>query len=227
MKIKANTTLNAEFLRDLQGRFAETLPGASAWQPLMPAGRSLDVLAGLSPVESAVLLLFVPIDASLFLLFIRRSEDGRIHGGQIGFPGGRTEPSDTDFSHTALREAGEETGIDASAIHLLGKLTPLYIPHSNFRVHPFVGYTLNRPIFHRQTEEVDEILLIPFAKFYSPASLTHDTFTTLRGKTEAPCFKIEDIKIWGATAMILNELISIIPVEKVKHKKGGSMLRIK
>ncbi len=200
-----------EFLRYLQERFAEPLPGASAWQPLMPAGRGLNVLPGFRPIESAVLLLFVPIDAHPFLLFIRRSEDGRIHGGQIGFPGGRVEPTDFDFSHTALREAGEETGIEPSSIHLLGRLTPLYIPHSNFRVHPFVGYTVSGPVFHRQTKEVDEILLIPFTKFFSPANLTHDTFTTLRGKIEAPCFKIEDIKIWGATAMILNELISIAP----------------
>lgn len=225
MKIKAKTALNAEFLRYLQERFAEPLPGASAWQPLMPAGRDLNVLPGLSPVESAVLLLFAPIDASLFLLFIRRSEDGRIHGGQIGFLGGRAEPSDTDFWHTALREASEETGINPAAIYKLGQLTPLYIPHSNFRVHPFVGYTLNRPIFHRQTEEVDEILLIPFLKFFSQSSLTHDTFTTLRGNIKAPCFKIEDIKIWGATAMILNELISIAPNAEATLYEDTPVLR--
>lgn len=65
--------------------------------------------------------------------------------------------------------------------------------------------------FRRQEQEIDEIVLIPYTRFFSTDCLVSETFETLRGKVEAPCFKIDDIGIWGATAMILSELISIAP----------------
>ncbi|MDK2910409.1 MAG: hypothetical protein PWR20_1976 [Bacteroidales bacterium] len=211
MKISSEEDLFSAFINRLEKRLAEPLPGASAWQRLMPRGRVLEISADVVPQESAVLVLFLKIQHSLDLLFIRRSQDGRIHGGQMGFPGGRAEPSDQNLANTALREAAEETGIKPSTITLVGKLTPLYIPHSNFRVHPYVGYTMYPQAFRRQEQEIDEIVLIPYSRFFSTDCLVYETFVTLRGKVEAPCFKIDDIGIWGATAMILSELISTAP----------------
>lgn len=225
MKISSEEDSFSAFFRRLEKRLADPLPGASAWQKVMPRGRVLEISADVIPQESAVLVLFIKIHHFLYLLFIRRTQDGRIHGGQMGFPGGRAEPSDINLANTAIREAAEETGIKPSTITLLGKLTPLYIPHSNFRVHPYVGYTIHNHSFHRQAEEVDEILLIPYASFFQPTNISSDSFETLHGRVKAPCFAVEDVKIWGATAMILNELLSITPCGLVKREEVCSMLR--
>ncbi len=195
------------FIERLQFRLHGALPGLAAWQAMMPQGRTLEIPPGQEPTESAVLVIFMEIGGELNLLLIRRSQDGRIHGGQIGFPGGRAEPSDSDYWFTALREAQEEVGIQPDFVQFMGKLTPIYIPHSNFRVHPYVSYSTIYQLFKRQQEEVDEILLIPFIKFLSKQNIREALFHTLHGPISAPCFEIENIRIWGATAMILNELI--------------------
>lgn len=177
----------------------------------MPEGRLLEMPPDTIPVQSAVLVLFIEKEERLYLLLIRRSEDGRIHGGQIGFPGGRSEPTDTDLWFTALREAQEETSITPASIARLGQLSPLYIPHSNFIVNPFVGFTAHPQLFRRQKEEIDEILLIPYPRFFESTCINTSVFETLRGPVSAPCYAIDDIKIWGATAMIISELLSISP----------------
>ncbi|MGC8865829.1 MAG: NUDIX hydrolase [Bacteroidales bacterium] len=211
MKNTGREDINPTFIKNLSFRLKEALPGPKAWKHMMPEGRLLDMPAEVVPVESAVLVLFIERDYQLFLLLIRRSEDGRIHGGQIGFPGGRAESSDIDLWNTALREAQEETGIAPETVEQLGLLSPLYIPHSNFRVHPHVGYTSKTPTFVRQKEEVDEILMIPYPLFFDRNYQSTFVFDTLRGPVSAPCFAMEGVRIWGATAMIISELISISP----------------
>lgn len=199
------------FISSLEIRLKEPLPGPEAWKRMMPEGRLLKMPPGTIPVESAVLVLFIEKEELLYLLLIRRSEDGRIHGGQIGFPGGRAEPTDTGFWDTALRETQEETGIAPETVEPVGQLSPIYIPHSNFIVHPFVGFTAYPQFFQRQKEEIDEILLIPYSRFFNPNCQTTSVFETLRGPVIAPCFTLEDVRIWGATAMIISELLSISP----------------
>ena len=90
---------------------------------------------------SAVLLLLFPYkDDIYFVLTERQDYDGK-HAGQISFPGGKAEPFDKNTAETALRETQEEIGVLPTAITILGRLTEVYIPVSNFLIHPYVGYT--------------------------------------------------------------------------------------
>lgn len=197
-------------ITQLQERLRQPLPGRAA-QELM-TGRVLpmpDEIPG-DARPSSVLALIFPKEAHLHLLFIRRTQDGRAHGGQISFPGGRKEESDADLTATALREAQEEAGIMSADVTILGALTPMYIPVSNFMVYPFVGYSTKPPDYNLSEHEVAEVLEIPLNYLFNeenkitttvrPSSAPGMTFTV-------PAWQLEDETIiWGATAMILSEL---------------------
>jgi len=159
---------------------------------------------------SGVLALLFPKNEELTLLLIRRTEDGRAHGGQISFPGGKQEPTDADLRVTALREAHEEAGVLPENVAILGAMTPLYIPISNFIVYPFVGYSEMPPEYNLSEQEVAEILEIPIAELFHEAQ---KIITTVRPSSRpdmqlsVPAYRMPDSSfIWGATAMILSEL---------------------
>jgi 8-oxo-dGTP pyrophosphatase MutT (NUDIX family) len=136
------------------------------------------------------------------------------HRGQISFPGGRRDDTDTDLSATALREAEEEIGAPANKVKLLGPLTPLYIPVSNFHVHPFVGILEDTPprAFVPQAGEVKTVLEPAYDAFINPANRypTNIQIGEFLSLQQVPCFNIEGRVVWGATAMILSELLEAI-----------------
>ncbi|WP_116107283.1 NUDIX hydrolase [Lewinella sp. IMCC34191] len=161
---------------------------------------------------ASVLALFYPIETQLRLLFIQRtSPPGDRHGGQVSFPGGSADPEDASPAATALREAAEEVGVPASTVTLLGKLTPLYIPISNFLVHPFVGYTPQRPDFVLQASEVQRILELPFAGFYADDAVAYRDKKLYNGMIlkEVPHWEVAGESVWGATAMMVGELVEM------------------
>jgi len=156
--------------------------------------------------KGAVLILFYPDSNSSFIPFIKRPEYPGVHSGQIAFPGGKWEPEDADLSVTALREAEEEIGVYAEKVTLLGKLSDVYIPPSNFLVSPFIGFISQKPDFKPDPKEVEKIISCPF-----PVLLDKDIrkLTRVKGSSglsfEAPYFDIENEVVWGATAMMLGE----------------------
>lgn len=152
---------------------------------------------------AAVLLLLYQEDNRLKLpVFLRQSYKG-VHSNQIGFPGGKVEKKDLNLQATAIRESKEEIGATPENIEILGKLTQLYIPPSNFMVHPFVGIYNSKPDFTPCDFEVKEIITIDLIDFISN---TQTTTISLSKQRTAPAFELENgMKIWGATAMILNE----------------------
>lgn len=160
--------------------------------------------------KGAVLSLLYPYEEELHVVFMKRTDDGKAHGGQISFPGGKQEPEDQTLHITALRESEEELGIIQREVEILGGLTELYIPASNFLVQPVVGYAANRPIFRPSPVEVEEILEVSVAQLLqTPVSTTSVTVNS--GFTfDAKAFLVNDQIIWGATAMMLNELLTAI-----------------
>lgn len=197
-------------IAQLTTRLKAPLPGLAA-QELM-TGRVLPMPPGIpdDARSSAVLALLFPKNEELHLLFIRRTEDGKAHGGQISFPGGRQEPFDADLSATALREAQEEVGIMSGDVTILAPISSLYIPVSKFLVYPYIGFAAGAPAYNLSEQEVAEVLEVPVAHLFNNE---HKVVTTVRPssrpdmKLTVPAYSLPggDI-IWGATAMILSEL---------------------
>jgi len=164
--------------------------------------------------DSAVLQLIYPLDGVPHMLFMRRTEDGRAHSGQISFPGGRWEAQDENLMQTALREANEEVGLLPEAVEVLGAMTPLYIPVSYFMVHPFVAWADSLPEYHPSADEVSQLIDLPVDYLLDPANKIR---TQVRPSSmpdlvlDVPAYRIPDGSIiWGATAMMLAELEALM-----------------
>jgi len=164
-------------------------------------------------IKSSVLILLYPssYENEISIVLIQRPSYEGIHGGQISLPGGRSEEIDNDFKETALREAKEEIGIDPGKIIILGVLTELYIPPSNYLVLPFLGYVSERPVFVPDPKEVAGIIEITLKDLLNEANIRYKNIYVRPGlSVYGPCFEIDHHTIWGATAMILNELKEIL-----------------
>ncbi len=165
------------------------------------------------PKKAAVLALCYPnYEHKTQLLFIKRKAiQGDIHSAQIGFPGGSVEQRDNSVLHTAIREAEEEVGIESRGIEKIIKLSELYIPPSNFLVHPFLAFSHQQPEFKIQEEEVESILEIPLTYFLDDQNISsHKITTSYLSDVDFPAFVYEEHIIWGATAMMLGEIRSLI-----------------
>ncbi len=144
---------------------------------------------------------------------MRRVEDGLTHSGQISLPGGSQEAGES-IRETALREACEEVGAACTEVDVLGQLTTIYIPPSNFLVTPTVGQVEHRPDFKCDPREVAELIEVPLATLFDPKVVKREPWT-LRGlQVEVPFFQIGLHKVWGATAMILSEFKMILETMK-------------
>lgn len=158
--------------------------------------------------QAGVLALCYP-DAELqarLLLILRPTYRG-VHSGQVAFPGGSMEAGDADLLATALREAREEVGLPPAQVNPLRALTPLYIPPSNFEVSPYLGVCDRPQVFRRQPSEVESLIEVPLERLLDARSLTTRRLTTSYARDiEVPAFLLQGHVVWGATAMMLNEL---------------------
>lgn len=202
-----------QFIANLNDSLQQPLPGRSAQYKMAHAVRRSPPDPPADAFKAGVLALFYPKHDDWHIVLIERGSDNPKdrHKGQISFPGGRYEESDGDLSVTALREAEEEVGANAAAIQLLGPLTDLYIPVSNFVVHPYVGFLEERPDFVPQVSEVHAILEVPYRKLQDPKTVDRIDLKITEQLTlrKVPYFNIEGKIVWGATAMMLNELITL------------------
>jgi 8-oxo-dGTP pyrophosphatase MutT (NUDIX family) len=165
-------------------------------------------LTDLSYTNSAVMILFcVDEKETIFIPLTARETYKGAHSGQISFPGGKYEENDLSLQNTAIRECYEEIGIKED-IEIIGQLTNLYIPVSGFLVEPFVGIcTTINPVFTHQSREVKEIIKLPLNLLLDDAIIKTGIVQSGNDfSITAPFFLHEEYKIWGATAMILNEL---------------------
>ena len=201
----------------LKANFTKPLPGISVQYDMAPVTRKEQLVYTkntIPPRKSAVLALLYPENDEVMLVLMKRAEDQSVHSGQISFPGGQAEPFDVDDIATALRETEEELGIDKELIHIIGKLTPVYISPSNFNVIPFVGFMNDKPVFHIN-EEVDRVITVSLSDLLAPGSKVKRKVNTRYVKDlEVPCFLVEGEILWGATAMMINELLEIYKAKR-------------
>jgi 8-oxo-dGTP pyrophosphatase MutT (NUDIX family) len=159
---------------------------------------------------AAVLVLLYENQGDLSTVFIQRPDYDSVHGGQISFPGGMKESSDHDLVQTALREANEEVGVEISRISVIGTLTPLFIPVSDILVTPVAGWIDEKPVYNIQAEEVVFLIEGSLEKLLDPSLVRIKVFK-IRGQMRTiKYFDYNGNVIWGATAMILNELLEIM-----------------
>jgi 8-oxo-dGTP pyrophosphatase MutT (NUDIX family) len=201
------------FVTKLREKLRAPLPGRAAQNKMAHGVRRSDAPPPADARQAGVLALFYPKAAEWHLVLIERSRSNANdrHSGQVSFPGGKYEEGDGTLAMTALREAEEEVGVKPQDIELLGHLTELYIPVSNFLVNPFVGITHQTPSFSPQQTEVQAIIEVPFELLCQPqtrqaADLRIGANITLR---QVPCYQVFGKPVWGATAMILSELLEI------------------
>ncbi|MEI6124258.1 MAG: CoA pyrophosphatase [Bacteroidota bacterium] len=160
--------------------------------------------------KSSVLLLLYKKRESIFTILILRPEYDGVHSKQVSFPGGGFQASDITLENTALRETMEEIGIASSRIQLMGSLSELYIPPSNFVVKPFVGFTRDMGRLTPDKHEVEEIIEADINQFMGNRNIKTKKIRIGNGQEiQTPYYDVSDFVIWGATAMILREFSEI------------------
>ncbi|MCB0213925.1 MAG: CoA pyrophosphatase [Anaerolineae bacterium] len=165
--------------------------------------------------EASVLLLIYPIcnqeeQPELHFALTRRPEYPGVHSGQISLPGGRREKGETP-EETALRETYEEIGVSPDTLEIIGELSSLYIPPSNFCIFPFVAFCPQRPTFVLDAIEVAELIETPLSLLFNPAIQKSEIWHFENyGERNIPFFEIFGHKVWGATAMILSEFLTLL-----------------
>ncbi len=200
-----------ELKRCLIEQLAGPLPGPEAQLGLAPRPR-FGWRPGHIPDEarhSGVLLLLFPVrEVPHFVLTVR---DRRLpqHAGQVSLPGGAVE-GDESPRETALREAREEIGVDPRSVAILGRLSPLHVPVSGFVLHPLVGTTDAAPALVSQQGEVEQILDVSLDRLSDPSILRVEQRVHDGRKTEVPYFALEQHRVWGATAMVLAEFLTLL-----------------
>lgn len=190
----------------------EPLPGTRAHAKMAPSARPLPPTYFSrqdSPRQSSVLILLYPGQDGLYLPFIQRPVYEGPHSGQISLPGGKCEPCDPNHWDTALRETREELGIDTRGVQYLGTLSEIFIPYSNFIVVPQVGFHKDSLHFQPDPYEVNEVLEVKAAALLDQPRRTKTIEYPAAPPIEAPYYDANGRHIWGATAMILSELIEI------------------
>lgn len=161
--------------------------------------------------KAAVMMLFYPKNNETnFVLIIRNSYPG-VHSAQIAFPGGKVEQYDSNLQVTALRETFEEIGVHPEKINVIREFTNVYIPPSNFIVHPFLGISKEELQFTIQINEVAEIIEIPLSLLLDDKIIVNKTIETSYAKSmQVPAFQFYEHIVWGATAIMLSELKDMI-----------------
>lgn len=197
----------------LTERLTTVLPGAAAHNR-MRATFSGNVKPRLrdtqAPRPGSVMILLYEGDDGVHFPLIKRPPYEGVHGGQVSLPGGKAEARE-DAIQAALRETQEEVGVPPQTIQILGRLSDYHVLPSNILITPIVGMTLTKPAFVPDDYEVERILYGDLDSLLQEDAIrTREITAAGRYPMLAPHFEVEGEVVWGATAMILNELRTIL-----------------
>lgn len=197
----------------LRRALAGPLPGLDAQLRMAPRFRLTPAPDAADDLrQAAALLLVYPYNGSWYIPLTVRGSQLRHHTGQVSLPGGRIDPGES-VEEAALREAQEEVAIEPTSVEVLRRLTPLPIAVSGHLLHPVLGLALQRPAFLVAEPEVERLIEVPVARLREPDLVRweerrrslppHDLM-------DVPYFDVEDVHIWGATAMVLAEFLALV-----------------
>lgn len=203
-----------ELTRFLEKRVQNPMPGEIAhdrMKPKLPNGAPVRMKHATPPRKGGVLILLYEDQGVVRFPLIQRPSYEGIHSGQMALPGGRYEEFDKDQFKTALRETNEEIGVDDNNVEIIGSLSEFFVAASNYMVLPVIGKIDHKPEFIPEPREVDEIVTPPVSHLIDPARLKEKEIVVRNGfRMVCPYFDLEGRTVWGATAMMLSELVDIL-----------------
>lgn len=199
----------------LKHRLNDSLPGSNAQNKMRPHPAELSnpnfkpnlPEANSDYRNSSVLVPIITWKEELEVILTLRTA-GIKHGGQLSFPGGGQEGDET-YEATALRESREEIGLIEDHVSLSGRLTPLYVNHSNNLVTPVIGFISKEQEFVANPNEVEEIIFVPLSELLTQENQAREEWELRDTKYTVPVWKIHDVPLWGATAMMMSELMEL------------------
>ncbi|CAN0592270.1 unnamed protein product [Ectocarpus sp. 12 AP-2014] len=192
------------------------LPGEASQYKMAPESRLEELqrinISQKNPRRAGVMALFYPTNnmGTNLLLILRKTYKG-VHSNQVAFPGGKEEKFDDGLLTTALRETYEEVGVAPKDITVIKEISEIFIPPSNFMVQPYIGLYRNPKPFVKQDAEVELILEVPVSDFLDDTLVVSKKMTTSYAvDIEVPAFKLNGYIVWGATAMMMNEIKELL-----------------
>lgn len=202
-----------QFVERLSKRLKEPLPGRMAQEIMAPRPineRRFQEDPNNPARPGGVMVLLYPDNDEIYLPLTKRPVYAGAHSGQVSFPGGKVEKMDRDIIHTALRETEEEIGVANDSIEVIGQLSELFIVASNFKVYPSVGILKSKPEFVPDPREVTHVLTPSLTGLRDLEKRSTKTMHFPPYSIESPYFDVEGEVVWGATAMIISELIHLV-----------------
>lgn len=199
------------FIEHIRDNLSKPLPGLVSHMKMIPEIRKKEFFPiPENAVKSSTLLLLFSITEEIYTVLIKRQPYNGVHSAQISFPGGKFDKKDVTLEKTAIREAEEEIGIDCNKINIIGHLSDLYIPPSNFIVRPFIGYFHGLTEFKPNKYEVSKLILVNIKDILTEKNIQVKKIKIQSGlEYETPYFSLAGETVWGATAMILKEFSDI------------------
>ena len=213
-----------KLINKLRDSLAKELPGIKSWERMAvksQEGNSIESESlqkyskwlteeKLSVMKTAAVLIgFFEKGNNWYFPLIKRPMHEKNHPGQIALPGGAKENNET-LEETALREAFEEVGIIPNNVEIIGKLTPLPVPVSNYLIYPFVGIINKEPEWKINKDEVAELIILKLDDLIEADNGYSENWDLRGNKVKVPVFKLSDKTIWGATATVLCEMLDLI-----------------
>lgn len=191
-----------------------SLPATESHLKMSPVERRLQLINHNYDLEAAksaaVMMLVYPENEVAMIAFIVRNSYKGVHSSQIAFPGGKVEAGETVLE-AALRETQEEIGVNPEQINVVCSFSSVFIPPSNFNVFPFLGFSSSHLQFTPDPREVASMAVFPLNEILSDANISmQSVVASYATNIVVPVFHIQKTVIWGATAMMLQELKDVL-----------------